>query len=287
MLDAKIETFLRVAELNSFTAAAETLHLTQPAVTQHIHKLEAHYGCKLIDSTHKSVRLTNAGTLLYEYLSLQRANEQRFSQLLHNAVEPLRIGATLSIADYYLPVPLVEQMLTGKERIRVTVGNTAHLIEALRTDNLDCAFIEGLFNTALFESHIFHQARFLPIVSARHPLAGKNVSLEDLHQYPIVLREPDSGTREVLENWLHLQNDEPKNFAQVIELGSFVLIKQLVQRSNAITFVYEAVVKQELECRELCILSLKDFDVTHALRFVYRKGDVRRPVLKAFFEGLL
>ncbi len=287
MLDAKIETFLRVAELNSFTAAAETLHLTQPAVSQHIHKLETHYGCKLIDSTHKAVHLTSAGSLLYEYLSLQRANERCFSQLLHNTTEPLRIGATLSIADYYLPEILIEQMLSGGERIRVTVGNTAHLLEALRTGELDCAFIEGLFHSALFESHVFCQARFLPVASVKHPLAGKAISLEELQQYPIVLREPNSGTREVFENWLHLQNAEAKSFAQITELGSFVLIKKFIQRSSAVTFVYEAVVKAELEHGELCALALKDFDITHALCYVYRRGDIRRPVLEKFFEQTL
>ncbi len=287
MLDAKIETFLRVAELNSFTAAAETLHLTQPAVSQHIHKLETHYGCKLIDSTHKAMHLTNEGNLLYEYLSLQRANERCFSQLLHNTIEPLRIGATLSIADYYLPEILINQMLSSGERIRVTVGNTAHLLEALRTGELDCAFIEGLFHSALFESHVFCQARFLPVASVKHPLAGKTISLEELQQYPIILREPNSGTREVFENWLHLQNAEAKSFAQVTELGSFVLIKKLIQHSSAVTFVYEAVVKTELEHGKLCALALKDFDLTHALCYVYRKGDIRRPVLEKIFEQTL
>ena len=287
MLDLKIETFLRLAELGSFTAAAESLHLTQPAVTQQIRKLEAHYGCKLVDSSHRAVRLTEAGALLYEYLSLQRANEKRFEELLRNAVEPLRLGATLSIADYYLPDLLVERLLTQENRVRVAVGNTAHLLESLRAGELDGAFIEGLFDTALFESHVFYEARLVAVVAPGHPLLGREVGLEELHAFPLALREPHSGTREVLENWLTQQNDVPQAFARTLELGSFVLIKKLVERSHAVTFVYEAVVREELRRGQLCALSLHGLDVTHALRFVYRRGDAQRAVLRRFFEELL
>lgn len=287
MLDAKIETFLQVAQLGSFTAAAAVLHLTQPAVTQHIRKLEAHYGCTLVDCSHRAVKLTEAGARLCEYLLLQRANEQRFAKLLHNTVEPLCIGATLSIADYYLPDLLVERLLLPGGRVRVTVGNTARLLAALRAGELDGAFIEGLFDTALLSSRVLYEARLVPVVAAGHPLLGRQVTLEELHAYPLALREPHSGTRDVLENWLMQQNDAPQAFAQTVELGSFVLIKKLVQRSTAVTFVYEAVVREELRRGELCLLSLRDFCVAHALRFVYRRGDAQSALLERFFEELL
>lgn len=74
MLDSKIETFINVIKYKSYTLAAEKLHMTQPAVTQHIHKLESYYGCLLIDSSRHTVKPTQAGMLLYEYLRLQKAN---------------------------------------------------------------------------------------------------------------------------------------------------------------------------------------------------------------------
>ena len=287
MLDAKIESFLTVVELKSYTAAAEALHLTQPAVTQHIHKLEAHYGCRLIDSSRRSVQVTEAGELLYAYLRLQQANEKQFSQLLRNVADPLRVGATLSIADYYLPEPLVDRLLAGGERIRVLVGNTASLLEQLGAGELDCAFIEGLFDTALFVDHTFYQAPFLPVVRAGHPLLGRAVTLEELRAYPLALREPHSGTREVFETWLRQQNDTPRSFAGMVELGSFVLIKELVRRSDAVTIVYEAVARAELARGTLCTLELENFAVSHALRFVYRRGDPRHALLERIYQDLL
>ena len=285
MLDVKIETFLRVAGLGSYTAAAQSLHLTQPAVTQHIQKLEAHYGCKLVDSTRRSAHLTEAGKLLYQYFRLQRANEEQLSGLMRNVAEPLRVGATLSIADYYLPKLPVERLLASEERIRIIVGNTARLLEELHTGLLDCAFIEGAFDTTLFQTSIFRQARLVPIVAADHPLLGRTVALEELHRYPLVLREPHSGTREVFEGWLYQHNDTPQAFAQIIELGSFILVKELVGRSQAVAFVYEAVAQREIELGRLALLKVEDCQINHGLRFVYRKGEPRAAVLEHFFQG--
>lgn len=287
MLDAKIETFLQVVRLGSYTAAAQSLHLTQPAVTQHIQKLEQHYGCKLVDSARRSARLTEAGKLLYEYLSLQQANEEQLTGLMRNVVEPLRVGATLSIADYYLPGLLVDHLLSGDTRVRITVGNTARLLEELRTGELDCAFIEGLFDAALFQSNTFCQARLVPVVAAGHPLLGRSVTLEELHGYPLVLREPHSGTREVFENWLRQRNDTPQSFAQMVELGSFTLIKELVHRSQAVAFVYEGVVHKEIEAGTLSVLEVEQYQIIHDLRFVYRKGDPLSAVLERFSEAFI
>ena len=76
MLDSKMDTFLTVARLGSYTLAAQELHITQPAVTQHIRKLEEHYGCRLVDFTGHQLRLTQAGELLCQYGTLQNANER-------------------------------------------------------------------------------------------------------------------------------------------------------------------------------------------------------------------
>ena len=58
MLDHKIETFLTVVKYKSYTKTAEILHMTQPAVTQHIHKLEVYYNCKLVDSSQHTIKIT-------------------------------------------------------------------------------------------------------------------------------------------------------------------------------------------------------------------------------------
>lgn len=77
MLDYRVKTFLAVYRLGSFTAAARELHISQPAVSQHIRQLEAHYDCPLFSTQTRMVRATPAGELLFERLSVMVNDERR------------------------------------------------------------------------------------------------------------------------------------------------------------------------------------------------------------------
>lgn len=89
MVDSKLRTFIEVVDLKSFTQAALSLHLTQPAVTQHIKQLENYYQHKLIQNPHKEFELTEAGHRLYEYAKIQIHNEQIFESQLYKVALPL------------------------------------------------------------------------------------------------------------------------------------------------------------------------------------------------------
>lgn len=286
MLDLKIESFLKVVELKSYTSAAEVLHLTQPAITQHVQKLADYYGCKLIDSSKHSVQLTAAGEMLYQHLCLQRANERQFFAKLKNHSQPLKVGATLSIADYYLPEALIPCICSGQESCSVFVENTEQLIGRLQQGTLDCAFVEGNYDGELFESLVFCYARFLPIAASTHPLAGKTISLEQLYQYPLALRESGSGTRELLTAYLSQYNASPRSFKGITEMGSFALLKALVYGSDAVTFAYEGVAKQEVEQGLLTFLKLNDYSFIHPLHFIYRKNSFQKETYEAFFHAV-
>lgn len=286
MLDQKIESFLNVVEHKSYTAAAETLHLTQPAISQHIQKLEDYYGCRLIDSSRHSVKLTAAGEMLYRHLCLQRANERQFLTKLKNHATPLKVGATLSIADYYLPETLIPYICSGQGTCSIFVRNTEQLLSQLQMGTLDCAFIEGNYDGDLFESHVFYNARFLPVAASNHPLAGRSVSLEELFSYPLALREPGSGTRELLTAYLSQYNNSPQSFSRIIEMGSFTLLKQLIGSSDAVTFAYEAVAKQEVKEGSLDFLKLKDYSFIHPLHFIFRKNSILAEKYTSFFHSV-
>ena len=196
MLDAKILTFLEVARLGSYTRAAECLHLTQPAVTQQIHRLEEHFGRRLVDTRGRGVRLTRAGEELKKHEQIELVNERRLMQRMAAGAPPLRLGATLSIADYYLPKPLAGVLASG-EAPQVCVGNTQTLTQRMLEGELDCALVEGPFDRALFEAQVWRAARFVAAARAGHPLAGQPCTMNDLCACPLLVRERGSGTRGV------------------------------------------------------------------------------------------
>ena len=124
MLDYRTRTFLTVCRAGSFTQAARELLVTQPAVSQHIRQLEAHYGCPLFAKTGRGVEPTEAGRLLYQALDAAANDEVRLRSELaqltdeKSARPPLRLGCTRTVADYVAPRLLARTPVPPPKRAR-------------------------------------------------------------------------------------------------------------------------------------------------------------------------
>lgn len=287
MLDTKIFTFLKVAQHRNYTRAAAELNLTQPAVTQHIKKLEEYYNCTLIDIDGKSVKLTEQGKLLYNYANFQIANEEQLMNQINKVETPIKIGATLSIADYYLPHYLSSYLTNNDELLSVTVKNTESIIEMLLNNELYCAFIEGIFDKSLFHYYEFCNTRFLPVARKGHPLEGLEVTISEIHKYPLILREKGSGTREIYENYLYENNDSLLSASQIYEISSLGIIKKLLSNSDAISFMYEEVARQEVEKGELCYLNIKNYSIRRPLYFIYPSNSLMKEKNELFYKKMI
>ena len=287
MLDAKIQTFIKVVELKSYTRAAEALHLTQPAVTQHIKKLENHYKCSLFEKKGKTMTLTRNGQALYKYSLLQEINEKHLLENMDLKRQTLRIGATLSIADYYLPKYLNAYMEKSKAPFSVTVRNTKALLDQLLDGSLHCAFIEGDFNQDLFDAHEFCTTEFIGVIRKDHPLAPGKVSLKSCLAYPLIIREKGSGTRAILEKFLLEKNLRVDNFKQNNEIGSFAMIKAFIEHSDGISFMYEGVCSEAIKKGTLKKILLTDFSITRTLHFIYPVNSILKSKYVSFFNTLI
>lgn len=287
MIDTKIYTFLKVAQYRNYTKAATELNLTQPAVTQHIKKLEEYYNCSLINIEGKSVRLTKQGTLLYNYANFQISNEEQLINQIKKVETPIKIGATLSIADYYLPHYLSAYLSNYDELLSVTVKNTESIIKMLLNNELYCAFIEGIFDKSLFNYYEFYNTRFLPVARKGHPLEGLEVTISDIHKYPLILREKGSGTREIYENYLYQKNDSLLSASKIYEISSFVIMKKMIKNSDAISFMYEEVARQEVERGELCYLNIENYSISRSLYFIYPSNSLMKERNELFYKKVM
>jgi LysR family transcriptional regulator, transcriptional activator of the cysJI operon len=287
MLDTKMFTFLKVAQHKNYTRAAAELNLTQPAVTQHIKKLEEYYGCSLIDINGKSVKLTPQGEALYNYANFQLANEKQLVNQIKKVETPIKIGATLSIADYYLPPYLSSYLGNYDEMLSLTVKNTKSIIEMLLNNELYCAFIEGIFDKSLFNFYEFCNTRFLPVARKGHPLEGIETTIAKIHEYPLILREQGSGTREIYENYLYENNDSLLSASKVYEISSFGVIKKVLSNSDAISFMYEEVARQEVERGELCYLTIENYSIQRPLYFIYPSNSLMKEKNELFYQKLM
>lgn len=275
MTDIKLKTFICLVQCGSYTKAAELLHMTQPAVSQHIKKLENEYGCRLFEWQSGALRLSESGKILYEYARLSAANEEILRLRLSNAAPPLKIGATLTIADYYLDdiLPLITRLGdgSGHSGLHIYAENTRVLTEMMMRGEISCAFVEGIFDTSLFTAHEFCSAALTGVCSAEHPLANRETSFDELFGYPLILRESGSGTRAVFEEYLSMENLPLSSWNRVICAGSVMLIKKILLSGAGISFMYSRAVQDDVNEGRLAFLKIRDFSIEKPLHFIYPK----------------
>lgn len=287
MLDPKLYTYLKVVELTSYTKAAQALNLTQPAVTQHIKKLEEYYNARFIEVKGRSLHLTEQGRLLYSYANYQMANEEQLIAQMKKLDTPLKIGATLSIADYYLPKYLSPYFERREDLLTLTVKNTESIIEMLLKNELYSAFIEGIFDTSLFHYKEFESTRFMAVARTGHPLSGRVNAMGEILKFPLILREKGSGTREIFDNYLYEHNESLLSASKVYEVSSFGILKELLKHSDGISFMYEGVAQREVEEGELTFLDIKDYGIQRPLYFIYPNHSLMKERNEEFFKTLM
>ena len=275
MLDYRAHTFLAVVRTGSFTRAAEELHVTQPAVSQHVRQLEAHYGCALFSKTGRGVEPTRAGRLLYQALDAERNDEDRLRAEIDalqgekDARPPLRLGCTRTIADYVAPRLLTQHLARHpSEHVLMRTGNTAELVALIDTGEIDFALVEGYFDREAFESALLSREPYLAVAAP----GGRPTSITDLLGNRLVLREPGSGTREILERHLAARDLAVDDFAGVIELASIPTIKACVAAGAGVSFMYRVAVESELASGTLADVTPPDFAIEHDFRLIWQRG---------------
>ena len=275
MLDIRIETFLTLCEEQSYTKTAKRLCITQPAVSQHIRFLENHFGVKLFSYKHRTLTLTRPGERFREFAMLSRADwDREYKEMRgYSQKEEMVFGATLTIGEYVMP-KLLERVIDRFPDVTLSmlVDNTQTLLQKLSSGEISFAIIEGLFDRNQYATYVFAPAEFVAVCGAMHPFATGQVSYDELCKERLVIREPGSGTRNVLEQALILQNRSIDEFAERIVIGNMNAIKALVSRGIGITFLYLDAVDKELADGSLARIDLDGFEVKRDYHFVFLKG---------------
>lgn len=277
MLDFRVDTFLEVCRQMSFTRAAETLHITQPAVSQHIHALEKQYGARFFAFAGKKMTLTEAGALFQRAATTMRHDARHLRDALSGlaGARHLVFGATLTVAEYAMPGPLARLLAAEPEtRVSMSVGNTAALLRRLDGGEIDFAIVEGFFAKSEYDSIPYRTERYLPVCAPEHRFAQPVHILDDLLAERLLTREPGSGTRELLERQLEERNLTVGDFRSIAEIGSIDAIKTLAAADAGVAFLYEPAVRAELAAGRLREIVLEDFAVTHDFTLLWRKNSM-------------
>lgn len=255
-----LETFRVVAQAGSVSAAARRLHLSQPAVTGQIRRLEEACGCALFRRTAQGMRLTLQGRALLEP-ALRLESLLQDAALAVRSSEPpgeLAIAASTTVAGDVLPQLLARfQKREGPLRVRVEVGNTTQVLARVKEGAVPLGVVEGHARAAGLHLSRFLDDELIPVVAGDAPARLLRLRRpSDLVDVPLLWREPGSGTRAVVERALRAALGTVRRTASDWELGSTEAIKSAAASSVGVAFLSRWSIQPELETGRLRVLDL-------------------------------
>ena len=277
-------TFIHVAELNSFSKAAQSLGYSQSTVSFQIKQLEDELNCLLFERINHTISLTKKGQELLAYAHTITNLTEEFKK---NLSQDQTISGHIRIVT---PDSICENIILNhypafyntypKISLKFSTGDTSDMFTSLNRNEADIIFT--------LDTHVYDQDYVIVkeekvkvsfVVNPNHPLTKKkNITLEDLIAYPFILTEKNMGYRRVLDKYLAQNSYEVK---PILEISRTDLITEtLKQHPQAISFLPDFVFEKE----DLVSLEVKDFDADIWKQLIYHKNKWMSSHLDAFIQ---
>jgi DNA-binding transcriptional LysR family regulator len=286
----QFEVFLAVARAGSFRAAAETLHLSQPALSQHVGELERELGARLFDRLGRRVALTEAGRILEDHaqrifatLTSAQENVAELGALKRGS---LLIGASTTPGIYVLPRLAARfQELYPGITLRVRIANSAAIEEQIRANELDLGVVGGhgvrpgeeCLSAGLPDELVV-------VVPPGHAWARRReIGVELLAPERLLIREEGSATRQVTERALELAGAK---IGLTMELGHTEAIKQAVMAGLGVAFLSVHAIRVEVETGRLSALRLRGHRVRRHFHVIHNEARTLGAAARAFVDLL-
>lgn len=289
MADRRLNVFYHVARQLSFTKAAELLHMTQPAVTFQVRQLEEYFNTRLFDRTHNKISLTSAGERVYAYaekiFQLYDEMENSVRELTGEISGVLILGASTTIAEYMLPALLGD----FKEKypdvnIRLKVSNTDGIVSMVENNEIDLGVVEAPVSNKNLAVEGCRTDRLVAITPPGHELAGQGqIPVRSIIEYPFILREEGSGTREVIMDYLKESGVDEAHLNIIMELGSLEALKGAVEAGIGVSIVSRATLMKEIKLGSVEVLEL-DPPLERPFSFVHQKHKFRQRAMDELLE---
>lgn len=285
-------TFVRAAELGGFTAAAADLGVTQAAVSQRVAALEKVLRIPLFDRRAGGIRLTEGGERLYGFARRILALHEEARVGLGAAPRPVAGDLPLSTSsvpgECLLPALLAAfREAYPRVQVRATVGDSRSAIADVERGAAVLGLVGRKDEGGGLEYRPIGTDCLVLVVPPAHPWARRGaISLRRLGREPLILREPGSGTRSVLEQGLALAGTSIAALTVTLELGSNAAIIDGVRRGLGVAFLSRAAVQRELDSGGLRGVEVRGLDLGRQLYLVFDRRRPLTPAARAFRQFL-
>lgn len=284
----QLEIFAKVAEMGSFSRAAEALHVTQPTVSEHIRALEDELGVRLLDRLGRGTATTRAGQLLLSYatriLALSREARQALEGYQGRIRGELVVGGSTIPGEYLLPAVIGRFRQKFPEvSTTLVIGDSQAVVDWVADGRVELGVVGARLPHRGLEFHDLSPDEEVVVVPAGHPWQGRaQVTLEELSREPLIIRERGSGTRAAFESALERAGVDLATLRVAGEMGSNQAIKQAVKAGMGITVMSRIAVEEESRQGVLAFLRVRDLAVTRGFYVVTHRERSRSPVAEAF-----
>ena len=293
MLSIKLDTLLAVAEQKSFTKAAQTLSLTQPAVSHHINQLEEQLGVALLMRGKGGIKLTAQGEIAVKYAKRLKALYAKMKTELDNAdknLTKLRVGITHT-SESNLTIDALAKCSSQNSNLSITIitDTIKNLYDMLRNYEIDLAIVEDTHSATEFHSLMLDTDYLVCVMSPTSPLARyAMVTLAQLKNERMILRLPTSATRMLFESTLYSINDSIDHFNITLEVDNIATIKDLVRKDMGVSILPKSACMDELRKGKMVALPIENLSMARETRVVYNRDfshpEILQEITKTYQE---
>lgn len=290
----QLNVFLTLAQTRNFSETGRLLNLSQPTVTQTLKGLEAQLSTRLMKRSTHAVELTEAGELFLPYaqqmVQLWEEAQIRISKLEKRLRGTLKMGSSMTTSEVILPSLMGHYHRRYPQvQIKVTVNNSERLLAELEEGKLDLAIIEAPLTSKKLCIQPFTKDELVCILSATHPVPpgmehADSLTLEQLAELPLIMRERGSGTRLALEEALHQAGISVQRLLIQLELNSSDAIKELVQQGLGAAVISKQLIQKELELGLLRQLPIIPVPIERYFYYAYRPQKMMKPPVEALLK---
>jgi len=286
----QLRVFYYAAKNLNFTAAANELYITQPAITAQVKSFETFCNLKLFKKKGRKIFLTDEGQTLFNYAEKIFKYEKEVEDAIDDMKElkrgVLRLGTTKTYARYFMPF-LISSYHKAHPHIRIHLdeGSSKDMIYSLVDFKNEIAIIAKAVDHSDVSLVPFSKEEVALIISPDHYFNKKKaVSINELAAEPFIMKENGSGTRKLVEGLFQRENCIPN---VLMETSNTEIIKQLVMRGEGISFLVKEAVEAEIQEGKLTSVPLKGPKIYLDVNIAYLKNQVLSPSARAFVDTLL
>jgi len=286
----QVRLFLLIADLKSFSKAAELEALTQPAVTQQILRLEKEIGSVLFRRRHKRIDLTKKGRLFYRFaknmLSMVEKLEKDLKVIDSGDEGILRIGSS------HIPIsqPLYEKIAEFKKKnpnvyIIYELSDTENIANMVENEMVDIGIVGAVVNNEL--NYTSFSGDELKLVAVKDFDVPSQITLSRLKKLPLIITQRESGVRKFLEKKFEEYGLSLSDLNIVAEFGLPEALIHIVRLGMGCAFIPSIICDRELKKGDLKIINIKNFSAYRNYYLVTKKDAQLSKLAQTFLESFI